>query len=78
MSSEKSERDAIARPQASLFGGDAHPDLWTRGAALGQSLSRNHPLVDRNKCTAFEAMLLFLDCNAEPYTDPPAACPPRP
>ncbi|MFG3228715.1 type II toxin-antitoxin system death-on-curing family toxin [Kitasatospora sp. NPDC048194] len=61
---------AIARPRASLFGGDAYPDLWTKAAALGQSLARNHPLVDRNKRTAFEAMLLFLDYNAEPYTDP--------
>ncbi|MFE6056125.1 type II toxin-antitoxin system death-on-curing family toxin [Kitasatospora sp. NPDC056446] len=61
---------AIARPQASLFGDDAYPDLWTKAAALGQSLSRNHPLVDRNKRTAFEAMLLFLDYNGEPYADP--------
>ncbi|KJS57275.1 type II toxin-antitoxin system death-on-curing family toxin [Streptomyces rubellomurinus] len=61
---------ALARPQASLFGGDAYPDLWTKAAALGQSLARNHPLVDRNKRTAFEAMLLFLDYNGEPYTDP--------
>ncbi|MFB7616009.1 MULTISPECIES: type II toxin-antitoxin system death-on-curing family toxin [unclassified Kitasatospora] len=61
---------ALGRPQASLFGGDAYPDLWTKAAALGQSLARNHPLVDRNKRTAFEAMLLFLDYNDEPYRDP--------
>ncbi|MFJ9695008.1 type II toxin-antitoxin system death-on-curing family toxin [Kitasatospora sp. NPDC101183] len=61
---------AIARPQATVFGADAYPDLWTKAAALGQSLARNHPLVDRNKRTAFEAMLLFLDYNGEPYTDP--------
>ncbi|MEV7022162.1 type II toxin-antitoxin system death-on-curing family toxin [Kitasatospora sp. NPDC093558] len=61
---------ALGRPRASLFGADAYPDLWTKAAALGQSLARNHPLVDRNKRTAFEAMLLFLDYNGEPYTDP--------
>ncbi|MBV6696078.1 Fic family protein [Kitasatospora aureofaciens] len=61
---------ALGRPQASLFGADAYPDLWTKAVALGQSLARNHPLVDRNKRTAFEAMLLFLDYNGEPYTDP--------
>ncbi|MFF1902419.1 type II toxin-antitoxin system death-on-curing family toxin [Kitasatospora sp. NPDC058218] len=61
---------ALGRPRASLFGADAYPDLWTKAAALGQSLARNHPLIDRNKRTAFEAMLLFLDYNAEPYTDP--------
>ncbi|MFJ7272968.1 Fic family protein [Kitasatospora sp. NPDC098663] len=43
---------------------------WTKAAALGQSLARNHPLIDRNKRTAFEAMLLFLDYNGEPYADP--------
>ncbi len=47
------------------------PEDTAKAAALGQSLARNHPLVDRNKRTAFEAMLLFLDYNAEPYTDPP-------
>lgn len=62
---------ALGRPQATVFGQDAYPDLWAKAAALGQSLARNHPLVDRNKRTAFEAMLLFLDYNAEPYTDPP-------
>ncbi|MEE1787773.1 type II toxin-antitoxin system death-on-curing family toxin [Streptomyces sp. SP17BM10] len=61
---------ALGRPRASLFGADAYPDLWTKAAALGHSLARNHPLVDRNKRTAFEAMLLFLDYNGEPYTDP--------
>ncbi|RKT18232.1 death-on-curing protein [Streptomyces sp. 1114.5] len=61
---------AIARPRASLFGGDAYPDLWSKSAALGQSLARNHPLIDRNKRTAFEAMLLFLDYNGEPYAAP--------
>ncbi|MFJ9947713.1 type II toxin-antitoxin system death-on-curing family toxin [Kitasatospora sp. NPDC091207] len=61
---------ALGRPRAGLFGRDAYPDLWTKAVALGQSLARNHPLIDRNKRTAFEAMLLFLDYNAEPYTDP--------
>ncbi|MFF7459312.1 type II toxin-antitoxin system death-on-curing family toxin [Kitasatospora sp. NPDC008115] len=61
---------ALGRPRASLFGADAYPDLWTKAAALGQSLARNHPLIDRNKRTAFEAMPLFLDYNNEPYTDP--------
>jgi death-on-curing protein len=61
---------AIGRPQHSVFGQDAYPDLWTKAAALGESLARNHPLIDRNKRTAFEAMLLFLDYNEEMYADP--------
>lgn len=61
---------ALGRPQYSVFGEDAYPDLWTKAAALGESIARNHPLIDRNKRTAFEAMLLFLDYNAELYVDP--------
>lgn len=61
---------ALGRPQYTTFGVDAYPDLWAKAAALGESIARNHPLIDRNKRTAFEAMLLFLDYNDEPYTDP--------
>ncbi|MGW4894507.1 type II toxin-antitoxin system death-on-curing family toxin [Kitasatospora sp. NPDC004240] len=61
---------AVGRPKATVFGQDAYPDLWTKAVVLGQSLARNHPLIDRNKRTAFESMLLFLDYNGEPYTDP--------
>jgi death on curing protein len=49
---------------------ELYPDLWTKAAALGESLARNHSLIDRNKRTAFEAMLLFLDYNSQPYADP--------
>ncbi|MCC9311601.1 Fic family protein [Kitasatospora sp. RB6PN24] len=62
---------ALGRPQSSVFGMDAYPDLWSKATALGESLARNHALNDRNKRTAFEAMLLFLDLNEVPYTDPP-------
>ncbi|BFV60973.1 hypothetical protein KCMC57_up60770 [Kitasatospora sp. CMC57] len=61
---------ALGRPQQSVLGLDAYPDPWTKAAALGESISRNHPLIDRNKRTTFEAMLLFLDYNGVPYTDP--------
>jgi death-on-curing protein len=61
---------AVARPQATLLGRDAYPDIWCKAAALGESIARNYALIDRNKRTAFECMLLFLDFNDEPYTDP--------
>ncbi|MFJ5231138.1 type II toxin-antitoxin system death-on-curing family toxin [Kitasatospora sp. NPDC088391] len=61
---------ALGRPQATAFGADAYPDAWSKAVALGESLARNHPLTDRNKRTAFESMLLFLDYNGQPYTDP--------
>ncbi|MFD8597589.1 type II toxin-antitoxin system death-on-curing family toxin [Kitasatospora sp. NPDC059646] len=63
-------QSALGRPRASAFGAEAYPDVWTKALALGESLSRNHPMTDRNKRTAFESMLLFLDYNGQPYTDP--------
>ncbi|HEX8805227.1 MAG TPA: Fic family protein, partial [Acidimicrobiales bacterium] len=37
---------AAARPQTTVFGKDAYPDLWTKAAALLQSIVKNHALVD--------------------------------
>ncbi|HEY3737177.1 MAG TPA: Fic family protein [Jatrophihabitans sp.] len=39
---------ALARPQASAFGEDAYSDLWTKAAALLESLVRNRALIDGN------------------------------
>ena len=54
---------ALARPRASAFGEDAYPDLYTKAAALLESLARNHPLVDGNKRLAWVSMRLFLLVN---------------
>ena len=54
---------AVARPQATAFGVDAYPDLFTKAAALLQSLARNHALVDGNKRTAWAAAWTFLYIN---------------
>lgn len=54
---------AVARPQASAFGNDAYPDLWTKAAALLQSVVKNHPLVDGNKRLGWLACAVFLDIN---------------
>ena len=61
---------ATARPQASAFGDDAYPDLWTKAAALLHSLVKNHPLVDGNKRLGWLACAVFLDING---VDPTAA-----
>ena len=61
---------AAARPQASAFGDDAYPDLWTKAAALLDSVVKNHPLVDGNKRLGWLACAVFLDING---TDPTAA-----
>ena len=54
---------AVYRPQASFGGADLYPDLFAKAAALGHSIIKNHPFVDGNKRTGFEAMRLFLRMN---------------
>lgn len=55
---------ALARPQASVFGHDAYPDIHLKAAALFQSLARNHALIDGNKRSAWVACLTFLGINS--------------
>ncbi|MCX5343269.1 type II toxin-antitoxin system death-on-curing family toxin [Streptomyces atratus] len=54
---------ALARPQASVFGQDAYPDVWQKAAALMESLARNRALVDGNKRIAWYATWVFLHIN---------------
>lgn len=54
---------ALARPQSSVFGQDAYPDIWQKAAALMESLARNHALVDGNKRIAWYATWVFLHMN---------------
>ena len=54
---------AVARPQATVFGVAAYPEVWDKAAALLQSLARNHALVDGNKRTAWAAAWTFLHIN---------------
>ena len=54
---------AAARPQASAFGADAYPDIWTKAAALLQSIVGNHPLIDGNKRLGWLATAVFLELN---------------
>ena len=56
-------QSALARPQASAFGGDAYPTLQEKAAALLHSLARNHALVDGNKRLALGATVAFLGIN---------------
>ena len=57
---------AVARPQATAFGHDAYPDLWTKAAALLHSLVKNHPLIDGNKRLGWMACAVFLEINGVP------------
>jgi len=49
---------ALYRPQTGYYA-----DLIEQAAALWESLSQNHPLVDGNKRAAFAAMYSFLAIN---------------
>lgn len=55
---------AVYRPQASFGGHDLYPDLFSKAAALGFSLIKNHPFVDGNKRVGFESMRLLLRLNS--------------
>ena len=54
---------AAARPQATAFGEDAYPDVWTKAAALLHSNVKNHALVDGNKRLGWLATAVFLEIN---------------
>ena len=54
---------ALGRPQASYDKQDLYPDLFTKSAALMDSLIRNHPFMDGNKRTGIAASALFLRTN---------------
>lgn len=59
---------ALARPQTTVFGDDAYPDLVTKAAALLHSLARNRALVDGNKRLALAGTLAFLGLNGRRLT----------
>jgi death-on-curing protein len=54
---------AVARPQATFDGVDLYPDLFSKAAALMESLAGNHPFMDGNKRVAIAAASLFLRRN---------------
>ncbi len=54
---------AVARPQATFDDKELYPDLFTKAAALMDSLINNHPFVDGNKRTGLTAAGLFLRIN---------------
>ena len=54
---------AVARPRASFEGKELYPELFTKAAALMDSLINNHPFVDGNEHTGITAAGLFLRIN---------------
>jgi len=59
---------AAVRPQATVFGADAYPDLDSKAAALLHSLARNHALVDGNQRLALAAVIAFYGMNGRRLT----------
>ena len=55
---------AALRPQTTLMGHEAYPSLSEKAAALLESLTKNHALVDGNKRLAWAACSVFLSLNA--------------
>ena len=54
---------AASRPKASAFGEDAYSGMWSKAAAMLQSILKSHPLVDGNKRLGWLATAVFLDLN---------------
>ena len=59
---------ALLRPQATVFGEDAYPDLDHKASALLHSLIANHALVEGNERLALAATIVFLAINGQPLT----------
>ena len=62
---------AAARPQASAFGDDAYPEVWTKAAALLHSIVGNHPLVDGNKRLGWLSAAVLLQLNGASVSTAP-------
>lgn len=54
---------ALLRPETSLFGEPAYPSIDLKGAALMESLAKNHPFFDGNKRSAWFGLNYFLEIN---------------
>ncbi|QKS72660.1 type II toxin-antitoxin system death-on-curing family toxin [Paenalkalicoccus suaedae] len=54
---------ALNRMKQSAFGEPAYPTIFSKAAALVDSLSKNHVFENANKRTALVAMLQFLSYN---------------
>jgi death on curing protein len=54
---------ALGRSRSTFDNQELYPDLFTKTAALMDSLVRNHPFVDGNKRTAIAAAGIFLWVN---------------
>ncbi|MED0673967.1 type II toxin-antitoxin system death-on-curing family toxin [Aneurinibacillus aneurinilyticus] len=54
---------AIERPKQTVFGLDAYPDIFSKGAALFESIAKDHVFQNANKRTGFACLFQFLMYN---------------
>jgi death-on-curing protein len=54
---------AVHRPQVTVFGVDAYPEIDHKAAVLLESLVRNHALIDGNKRIGWLATVVFYGLN---------------
>jgi len=54
---------AVHRPQVTMYGNDAYPDLDEKAAVLLESLVRNHALINGNKRIGWLATVVFYGLN---------------
>jgi death-on-curing protein len=54
---------AVGRPQATFEGDDLYKTIFSKAAALLQSLLKNHPFADGNKRTALTSAGILLKLN---------------
>lgn len=54
---------AINRPKQSVFGEDAYTTIFSKAAALLESIAKNHSFANANKRTGFACMVYFLYMN---------------
>ena len=54
---------AAARPSTTAFGDDAYPDIFTKAAALLDSIVNSHPLIDGNTRLGWLAAAVFCEIN---------------
>ena len=59
---------AISRPRQSAFGKDAYPDIYSKAAALTESLIGNHCFQDGNKRIGITAGIVFMMNNGYKIT----------
>lgn len=54
---------SIEQPKQTIFGEDAYKDVFEKGAALFESITKNRCFQNANKRTAFVSLLQFLAYN---------------